>query len=60
LSGAARRFGSKMALLVERRAFTFLELDALSSRAANGLVACGVQPGDRVTLYGPELLAFCR
>jgi len=51
---AARRFGDKTALLFERRAFTFRELDALSSRVANGLVNRGVQPGDRVTLYGPN------
>ncbi|HET9661670.1 MAG TPA: long-chain fatty acid--CoA ligase, partial [Thermomicrobiales bacterium] len=51
---AARRFGSRTALLVEERAFTFRELDQLSNRAANGLFAAGVQPGDRVTLYGPN------
>jgi long-chain acyl-CoA synthetase len=51
---AARRFGDKTALWFEGRRFTFQELDALSSRVANGLVNRGVQPGDRVTLYGPN------
>ena len=54
LPRAARRFGAKTALRIEQRAFSFQELDALSNRAANGLAACGVQPGDRVTLYGPN------
>jgi long-chain acyl-CoA synthetase len=54
LPNAARRFGDKTALLIEGRAFTFRELDALSNRVANGLIASGVSPGDRVTLYGPN------
>ena len=37
-----------------RRSFAFGELEALSNSFANGLVAAGVQPGDRVTLYGPN------
>ena len=51
---AARRFGDRTALLVGDRAFSFDDLDALSNRAANCLVADGVQPGDRVALYGPN------
>ncbi len=54
LPRAARRFSDKTALIIENRRFTFRELDALSSRVANGLVASGVSPGDRVTLYGPN------
>jgi long-chain acyl-CoA synthetase len=54
LPAAAQRFGNKTALIVEGRAFTFRELNELSNRAANGLVASGVRPGDRVTLYGPN------
>ena len=51
---AARRFGGRTALVVGDRSFSFDELQALSNRAANGLVAAGVQPGDRVALYGPN------
>jgi long-chain acyl-CoA synthetase len=54
LPEAARRFGDKVALIVGADAFSFGELDARSSRVANGLVAVGVEPGDRVTLYGPN------
>src|SRR4051794_26127001 len=51
---AARRFGAKTALVVGDRSFSFDELEELSNGAANGLVATGVQPGDRVALYGPN------
>jgi long-chain acyl-CoA synthetase len=51
---AARRFGTRAALLVGDRSFSFADLHTLSNRAANGLVAGGVQPGDRVALYGPN------
>ena len=40
--------------MVDDRSFSFDDLEALSNRAANGLVAAGVQPGDRVALYGPN------
>ena len=52
LPHAARRFGDRTAVIVEDRRFTFNQLDQLSNRIANGLVASGVEPGDRVTLYG--------
>ena len=45
---------TRTALLVGDRSFSFDDLEALSNRAANGLVAAGVQPGDRVALYGPN------
>jgi long-chain acyl-CoA synthetase len=50
LPAATRRFGSRAALLVEGRTFSFQDLEALSNRVANGLVAAGVNPGDRVML----------
>ena len=52
LPQAARRFGDKTAVIVEDKVFSFNELDRLSAKIANGLVASGVQAGDRVTLYG--------
>jgi long-chain acyl-CoA synthetase len=54
LPHAARRHGSRTALIFGDRSFSFLELDELSNRVANGLVAGGVKPGDRVTLFGPN------
>ena len=52
LPASARRFGDKPALVVESETFSFSELEAMSNRVANGLVSVGVEPGDRVTLYG--------
>ena len=54
LPEAARRFGDKTSLVVGDETFSFVDLEALSNRVANGLVSCGVLPGDRVTLYGPN------
>jgi long-chain acyl-CoA synthetase len=52
LPEAARRFGDKTALVVETETFSFSRLEAMSNSVANGLVSVGVEPGDRVTLYG--------
>ncbi len=38
--------------MVEGQTFSFHDLDARSNRVANGLVSIGVEPGDRVSLYG--------
>ena len=54
LPTAARRFAGRTALVVEEESFSFAELESLSNRVAHGLVSIGVQPGDRVTLYGPN------
>src|SRR5580692_3264741 len=51
LPRAAARFGEKIALHIEDRSFSFLQLDLLSNRLANALSGIGVQTGDRVTLY---------
>ena len=45
LPEAARRFGDKVALIVEAETFSFSELDAMSNRVATGLVSVGVQAG---------------
>ncbi len=52
LPEASRRFGDKTAVVVEGEMFSFHDLEAMSNRVANGLVSIGVEPGDRVTLYG--------
>jgi long-chain acyl-CoA synthetase len=54
LPHSARVHGDRVALIVDSRQLGFRELDALSNRIANGLVASGVQPGDRVGLFGPN------
>src|SRR5262245_34842127 len=54
LPQSARTHGDRVAPLIDGRSLSFRELDELSTRAANGLVASGVQPGDRVSLFGPN------
>lgn len=54
LPNAARRFGDKIALVIEGRSFSFRDLDGLSNALAGNLVKLGVKPGDRVTLYAPN------
>jgi long-chain acyl-CoA synthetase len=52
LPAAATRHAGRTALIVEEHRLSFQELDTLSNRVANGLVAMGVKPGDRVGLFG--------
>ena len=54
LPAAAVQFGDRIALVFGEREFSFRELDVLSSALARNLVALGVNPGDRVTLYAPN------
>jgi long-chain acyl-CoA synthetase len=47
-------YGDRIALIVDDRQFSFRELDAMSNRVASGLAAIGINPGDRVSLFGPN------
>ena len=51
LPAAAARHAERTALVIDKRQLSFRELDAQSNRVANGLVAMGVKPGDRVGLF---------
>jgi fatty-acyl-CoA synthase len=48
---AARRWGAREALCFEGRRSTFAELATGVDRFARGLIALGVQPGDKVALW---------
>ena len=54
LPQAAEKFGDETALVFEGREFSFVELNELSDRMANGLAGLGIGVGDRVTLYAPN------
>jgi len=47
--------GDEIALWFEGRETTYSELDARASQIANGLIAAGVKPGDRVAYLGKNL-----
>ena len=48
----ARQYPGKTALLFEDNEISMSELDKLTNRFANGLLASGIQAGDRVVFYG--------
>jgi fatty-acyl-CoA synthase len=51
---AAARFGPREALYYEGQRWTFADLQADTNRAAKGLIALGVQPGEKVSLWMPN------
>ncbi len=55
---ASHFFPDKPAILFEGRTYTYRDLDEMANRLANGLRALGVQRGDRVSLYLPNIPAF--
>lgn len=48
----------KEALIFEERRWTFRQLDQAVNRLANGLLAAGLQPGERVAAYGKNSDAY--
>ncbi len=52
LPWAARTFGDRTAVVCDGRTFTFRELNKLAAHLAGRLLGLGLQPGDRVSLYG--------
>ncbi len=52
LEGAARRLGSKVALVCKGARFTWAELDSQANALAHSLTRLGVERGDRVVIFG--------
>jgi non-ribosomal peptide synthetase component E (peptide arylation enzyme) len=55
LQRAVERFGSQEALVDGETRLTFAQLADEVDRAACALVASGVQPGDRVAIWAPNI-----
>ena len=55
LADVARRFASRAAVMESGRTITYQELQALSRQAARAFMSLGVQSGDRVALWAPNL-----
>jgi fatty-acyl-CoA synthase len=51
---AAARFGDREALYYEGERWSFVDLKAESDRVAKGLMALGIQPGEKVSLWMPN------
>ena len=58
LSRSAERRPEKTAITFDNRAWTCAELDLAASRLASGLLALGLQPGERVAAYGKNSDAY--
>jgi fatty-acyl-CoA synthase len=54
LDRVAARFGPREALYYEGRRWSFADLKADADRAAKGLLALGIQPGEKVSLWMPN------
>ena len=55
LAAAARRYGSRPALVAADGAISFERLDLEASRAARAFLAAGLEPGERVAVWAPHL-----
>lgn len=51
----AAQYGDKTAIHFEGKETSFTQLNARTSQVANGLIAAGVKPGDRVAYLGKNL-----
>jgi long-chain acyl-CoA synthetase len=58
LEDSARAFPGREAIVQGPTRLTYSQLNAAVSQVANGLIARGIQPGDRVALTCPNLPAF--
>ena len=54
LARAVERFGDREALVGERERLTYSDLSVAASRIARALIASGIEPGDRVAIWGPN------
>lgn len=55
---ACKLFPEKTAILFEERQIKYMELNAAANRLANALTANGIQKGNRVALYLPNIPEF--
>jgi len=54
LQDSAKRFPDKVALVCEGRRLTYAQIEEQANRVANGLLALGVQRGERVAVWLPN------
>lgn len=58
LNSNANLKGDQIGWVVDERAYTYREMNALTNRFANALMALGLEKGDRVSLYLPNCLEY--
>src|SRR2546425_818142 len=55
LAGTAERFGDAEAVVDPPVRLTFRQLHGAAREAARGFIALGIQPGDRVAIWAPNI-----
>ncbi|WP_321816086.1 MULTISPECIES: FadD3 family acyl-CoA ligase [unclassified Paraburkholderia] len=55
IARGAARYGARMAIESEALSLSYAQLDAARIEAARALMACGIEPGNRVAIWAPNL-----
>ena len=58
LETTAEKFPEKIAIIYSSRTITYQELDSLSNKFAGALAALGVEKGDRIGIFLPNIPQF--
>jgi acyl-CoA synthetase (AMP-forming)/AMP-acid ligase II len=55
IARGAARYGARMAIESTALSLSYAQLDAARVEAARALMACGIEPGDRVAIWAPNV-----
>lgn len=55
IARGAARYGARMAIESTALSLSYAQLDAVRVEAARALMACGIEPGDRVAIWAPNV-----
>lgn len=58
LARGARKYPQQVAVISMGKETSYKELDVLTNQAANGLLSSGIQKGDKVAIFMPNVLEF--
>lgn len=58
LNRSARKYSQQLALVFGTRRWRYAALNQAANRVANGLLAAGLEPGDRLAVYGKNTDAY--
>lgn len=58
LTDFAKRKGDQVGWVIDEKPYTYAQVDALTNKFANALLAAGLKKGDRVSLFLPNSLEY--